>query len=41
MDWRQQLARNLSAETEAYGYTLSVWGGGAILIHQYSAPSIA
>jgi hypothetical protein len=40
MDWRQQLARNLSAETEAYGYALSIWGGGAILMHQYSAPSV-
>jgi hypothetical protein len=40
MDWRQQLARNLSAEAEAYGYTLSVWGGGAILIHRYSMPNV-
>lgn len=40
MNWRQHLAQNLAAESEAYGYTLSIWGGGAILIHQYSTPNI-
>ncbi|MDY6770752.1 MAG: hypothetical protein SV186_02205 [Candidatus Nanohaloarchaea archaeon] len=27
---------NLSAESKAYGYTLSIWGSGAFLISQYS-----
>lgn len=40
LDLRRQLAQNLTAESEAYGYTLSVWGGGAILINQYGTPSI-
>jgi hypothetical protein len=40
MDWRQQLASTLTSETEAYGYTLSIWGAGALLIHRYGAPSI-
>lgn len=40
MHLREQLARNLTAESEAYGYTLSIWGGGAILIHQYGPPTV-
>lgn len=31
----QRLARNLVSESKAYGYTLAVWGGGAILIGHY------
>lgn len=41
MHLREQLARNLTAESEAYGYTLSIWGGGAILIHQYGLPTLS
>lgn len=41
MDLRQQLARNLVNESEAYGYTLSIWGGGSILINQYGTPTIS
>lgn len=41
MDLRQQLARNLTAESEAYGYTLTIWGGGSILIGQYGTPTVA
>jgi hypothetical protein len=40
MHLREQLARNLTAESEAYGYTLSIWGGGALLIHQYGLPTL-
>lgn len=37
MDVRQTLRSNLAAESKAYGYTLSIWGSGAILIHSYGA----
>ena len=40
MKLREQLARNLTAESEAYGYTLTIWGGGSILINQYGTPTI-
>jgi hypothetical protein len=40
MDWRERLAENLTSESKAYGYTLTVWGTGAILINQYSTPDI-
>ena len=40
MNLREQLARNLVNESEAYGYTLSIWGGGSILINQYGTPTI-
>lgn len=38
MDARQRLADNLVSETEAYGYTLSVWGAGAMLIDTFDVP---
>ena len=41
MNLREQLARNLTAESEAYGYTLTIWGGGSILINQYGTPTIS
>jgi hypothetical protein len=37
---RSELANNLANESEAYGYTLSVWGAGALLIDAYGVPSI-
>ena len=40
MEPSQRLARNLVAESKAYGYTLTIWGGGAILIVHYGMPSI-
>ena len=40
MNLRKQLARNLTAESETYGYTLTIWGGGSILINQYGTPTI-
>ena len=40
MDARTRLEANLVSESEAYGYTLSVWGAGALLIHAYGVPDI-
>jgi hypothetical protein len=40
MEPSQRLARNLVAESKAYGYTLTIWGGGAILIAHYGVPDI-
>lgn len=40
MNWRERLAYNLTTESEAYGYTLTVWGAGAILINAYGTPTI-
>lgn len=36
----ERLAQNLASESRAYGYTLTIWGGGAILINQYGTPQI-
>ncbi len=41
MDRRRRLAANLAREAEAYGYTLSIWGGGALLIDAYGIPGLA
>lgn len=38
MDVRTRLADNLARESAAYGYTLSVWGAGAMLIAAYGVP---
>ncbi|WP_435155954.1 hypothetical protein [Haladaptatus sp. DFWS20] len=40
MNSAEQLAQNLLAESKAYGYTLTIWGGGAILMNQYGSPRI-
>lgn len=40
MNPSKQLARSLLSESKAYGYTLTVWGGGAILMNQYGSPRI-
>lgn len=40
MELSKRLARNLISESKAYGYTLSVWGGGTILIVHYGMPGI-
>jgi hypothetical protein len=40
MEPSKRLASNLVAESKAYGYTLSIWGGGAILIAHYGVPDI-
>lgn len=39
MEPRDRLAQKLTAESEAYGYTLTIWGVGALLIHEYGTPS--
>lgn len=41
MDARSRLESNLVAEAEAYGYTLSIWGSGALLIHAFGVPGVA
>ena len=41
MNPRQLLAENLSAESEAYGFSLVTWGVGALLIHQIGVPGLA
>lgn len=35
MDTLEQLRENLTEESKAYGYTLSVWGAGALLLNAY------
>ena len=40
MDPTGRLARNLVDESKAYGYTLTIWGGGAILVAHYGTPDI-
>lgn len=40
MDRRTRLAANLVAESEAYGYTLCVWGSGALLIDAFGVPGV-
>lgn len=36
---RQKLATNLTDTSKAYGYTLCVWGSGAVLISEYTFPT--
>lgn len=36
MDLRSGLRRNVTAESPAYGYTLTIWGSGAILVTETS-----
>ncbi|WP_049969190.1 hypothetical protein [Haladaptatus cibarius] len=36
----EELAQNLLSESKAYGYTLMIWGGGAILMNQYGSSRI-
>lgn len=40
MEPRNRLARNLVFESKAYGYTLTIWGSGAILISRYGMASV-
>ncbi|MFC6724268.1 hypothetical protein ACFQE1_07750 [Halobium palmae] len=39
MDPRSRLVSTCQAEAKAYGYTLTIWGGGALLIHAFGTPS--
>ena len=41
MEYRQRLANNLVSESEAYGYTLSIWGAGTLLINAFGSPGVA
>ncbi|MFB6235044.1 MAG: hypothetical protein ABEH81_01915 [Halopenitus sp.] len=40
MDARTQLEANLVSESEAYGYTLCIWGAGALLVDAYGVPGV-
>lgn len=40
MDPKKALQENITQESIAYGYTLSVWGSGAILINSFQITSI-
>jgi len=40
MDARTRLEANLVSESEAYGYTLSIWGAGALLVHAFGVPGV-
>lgn len=40
MQFRHRLAENLVSESKAYGYTLSIWGAGALLVEEFGAPDI-
>ncbi|MGA9401027.1 hypothetical protein [Haladaptatus sp.] len=41
MNPQRRLSRNLLSEARAYGYTLSIWGGGGLLLSQFGTPSTA
>ena len=36
---RQNLAQTLLSESEAYGYTLTIWGSGTLLVIHHGTPS--
>ena len=40
MNPRRRLASNLESESTAYGYTLTIWGAGALLIHLVGEPNV-
>lgn len=40
MEFKRALQENITQESIAYGYTLSVWGSGAILINAFQITSI-
>lgn len=37
---QHQLAQNLTSESKAYGYTLTIWGGGSVLGAVLGAPTL-
>jgi hypothetical protein len=41
MEYRKRLANNLVSESKAYGYTLSIWGAGTLLINAFGSPGVA
>lgn len=40
MKLRQELRKNITGESLAYGYTLAVWGSGALLLNSFSTQPI-
>jgi hypothetical protein len=40
MSLRSLLRRNVTEESPAYGYTLAIWGSGALLLTQYSITGV-
>ena len=40
MDPERSLERNLVSESKAYGYTLTIWGAGALLVTVFGVPTI-
>lgn len=40
MELRERLAQNLVLESKAYGYTLTIWGSGAILLSRYGPANL-
>lgn len=41
MNTTQRLAANLTSETKAYGYTLTIWSAGTLLVTTYDTPTVA
>ncbi len=39
--YRKALRFAISSEAKAYGWTLTIWGSGAIITHQHGLPDIA
>lgn len=40
MEPRKRLAQNIVLESKAYGYTLTIWGSGALLVGRYGMASV-
>lgn len=40
MSFRGRLRTNLAEESKAYGFTLVIWGSGAILMDQHGFPTV-
>ncbi|MFB6140625.1 MAG: hypothetical protein ABEJ26_09355 [Halosimplex sp.] len=40
MDARDRLRKNIVAESRPYGYSLTVWSGGHLLVAVYGIPSV-
>jgi len=36
MELRRQLRKNITGESLAYGYTLTIWGSGALLLNSFT-----
>lgn len=40
MELKDQLVQDITSESKAYGYTLSIWGGGSVLSQVYGPPNL-